>query len=239
MQQKRVFQREKCKDRKQLKAIVVGMGSSPISYSPVLSRFNMDECHVETKQSKGQKISHKILSLSITSPLFSLFKQTKPEHQTIKGIKTKGTKDVSVVLGILSFLARVVKLGSSQQKVGNKGKDGNLTPTLHNSIFLASPEKRSLTPFWSPQASIFSSQQALILVPTQLYMKNYQIKNWICFVAFFFFLWLHRTHILCPFFFFFLINSSVPFVLMFMMLRFGQFRERGKRGERERERENR
>ena len=32
---------------------------------------------------------------------------------------------------------------------------------------------------------------------------------------------------------FFLINSFVPFVLMLMMLRFGPFRERGKRGERE------
>ena len=76
----------------------------------------------------------------------------------------------------------------------------------------------------------------MILVPTQLYMKNYQIKNWICFVAFFFPPFgLHRTHILCPFFF--LINSFAPFVLMLMMLmmlRFGPFRERGKRGERER-----
>ena len=45
----------------------------------------------------------------------------------------------------------------------------------------------------------------------RIYMKNFQIKNWICFVAFF------------------LINSFVPFVLMLMMHRFGPFRERGER----------
>ena len=65
------------------------------------------------------------------------------------------------------------------------------------------------------QASIFSSQQALILVPTQLYMKNYQIKNWTCFVAFFFF------PLGCI-----ELTSFVPFVLMLMMHRFGPFRER-------------
>ena len=44
-----------------------GTGSSPLCYLPFLSRFNKDEWHVETKQSKGQKISHEILSL--LSPL--------------------------------------------------------------------------------------------------------------------------------------------------------------------------
>ena len=56
----------------------LGTGSSPVCNSPVLSRFNMDECHMETKQSKGQKNKPRNsllfrLSLSITSPLFSLY----------------------------------------------------------------------------------------------------------------------------------------------------------------------
>ena len=73
------------------------------------------------------------LSLSPNGPNLSI--------RLLEGIKTKGTMDVSVVLGILSFLARVVQLGSSQEKVKFKDKDCNLTSTLHNSIFLASLER--------------------------------------------------------------------------------------------------
>ena len=96
-------------------------GSYPVCYSPVPSCFNMDECHVETKQSKGQKISHGILSLvsslSITSPLFPLylsFQTDQTRASKYQRHQNKRTKDVSVVLGILSVSARVVRLGSSQ-----------------------------------------------------------------------------------------------------------------------------
>ena len=80
------------------------MGFSPVCYSPVVSCFNMDECHVETKQSKGQKTNYKILSLlSPLSCYFHLFslslslcsfssfsEQTKPEHHKHQNKRDKG-----------------------------------------------------------------------------------------------------------------------------------------------------
>ena len=77
------------------------MGFSPVCYSPVVSCFNMDECHVETKQSKGQKTNYKILSLpsplSCYFHLFSLSLSLKRPNLSIISIKIKGTKDVSYV----------------------------------------------------------------------------------------------------------------------------------------------
>ena len=80
------------------------MGFSPVCYSPVVSCFNMDECHVETKQSKGQKTNYKILSLpSPLSCYFHLFslslslcsfssfsEETKPEHHKHQNKRDKG-----------------------------------------------------------------------------------------------------------------------------------------------------
>ena len=93
-----------------------GTGSSPVCYSSVPSRFNMDECHLETKQSKGQKISHGILfpSLHLFSLFISLFQMDQTWASKYQRHQNKRTKDVSVVLGILSVSARVVRLGSSQ-----------------------------------------------------------------------------------------------------------------------------
>ena len=81
----------------------LGTASSPVCYLPVLSRFNKDEWHVETKQSKGQKISHEILSLLSPlllftrfhlfslSPLFPL--SLNGPNLSIISIKTKGAKE--------------------------------------------------------------------------------------------------------------------------------------------------
>ena len=80
------------------------MGFSPVCYSPVVSCFNMYECHVETKQSKGQKKNYKILSLlSPLSCYFHLFslslslcsfssfsEETKPEHHKHQNKRDKG-----------------------------------------------------------------------------------------------------------------------------------------------------
>ena len=84
-----------------------GTGSSPVCYYPVPSHFNMDECHVEAKKSKGQKISHEILSLispfspslHLFSLFISLFKRTKLEHQSIRCIKTKEQRMWVLCLG--------------------------------------------------------------------------------------------------------------------------------------------
>ena len=147
--------------------------------------------------------------------------------------QNKRTKDVSVVLRILSVSARVVRLGSSQQKVEYKGKGGNLTPTLHSSIFLASPEKIEIfNSFLVSSSTNFLRPISYDLGADSALYEKLSNKKLDLFCGFFFFSFgLHRTHILCPFFF--LINSFVPFVLMLMMLRFGPLRERGKRGERE------
>ena len=121
--------------------------------------------------------------------------------------QNKRTKDVSVVLRILSVSARVVRLGSSQQKVEYKGKGGNLTPTLHSSIFLASPEKieifnsflvSSSTNFLRPTSYDLGADSALYEK-----LSNKKLDLFCGFFFFFFFLWVaHNSHPLSLFFFF-------------------------------------
>ena len=114
----------------------------------------MDECHVETKQSKGQKISHEILSLlspcypvtftcSLSlSPLFPL--SLNGPNLSIISIKTKGTKD------FIKKKKKGTKYVSSVQPKGKKKKKSHeKKPIFYLIIFhieLSQHQDHSLLP---------------------------------------------------------------------------------------------
>ena len=83
-----------------------GVGSSPACYSSVLSHFNMDECRgnetILTPKKEATKFSLYFLHClrHFTSFLWlSLYlsKQTKPEHQTIRGHQNKKEQRIWVL----------------------------------------------------------------------------------------------------------------------------------------------
>ena len=99
-----------------------GTGSSPVCYSSVPSRFNMDECHLETKQSKGQKNKPRnslmfCLSLSITSPLFFLYLSFQTDQTWASDYQrhqNKRTEDVYILFFLEKTLVIVSRIIVSQ-----------------------------------------------------------------------------------------------------------------------------
>ena len=114
-------------------------------FSPILIWMNA----MEIKQSKGQKKKpqNSLFTFStvfVTSPPFSDYLSISPNRSNLsirlsEGIKTKRNKGYEFCACNFIIFGKSDPIGFLLRKVEFKDKDGNLTSTLHASIFLTSP----------------------------------------------------------------------------------------------------
>ena len=116
-----------------------------LQFSPILIWMNA----MEIKQSKGQKKKpqNSLFTFStvfVTSPPFSDYLSISPNRSNLsirlsEGIKTKRNKGYEFCACNFIIFGKSDPIGFLLRKVEFKDKDGNLTSTLHASIFLTSP----------------------------------------------------------------------------------------------------